>query len=61
MVTQRGMSEEDARARIAAQAERESRLAVATHVIENSGSLEDLRRRVIEVVAELRGTVPGCD
>jgi dephospho-CoA kinase len=61
MVTQRGMSEADARARIAAQADRDARLAVATHVIENTGSLEDLRCRVIEVVAELRGTVPGCD
>jgi dephospho-CoA kinase len=61
MVAQRGMSEADARARIAAQADRATRLAVATHVIENTGSIEDLRRRVIEVVAELRGTVPGCD
>lgn len=61
MVTQRGMSEEDARARIAAQADRETRLAVATHVIENTGNFDDLRRRVIEVVAQLRGTVPGCD
>jgi dephospho-CoA kinase len=61
MVAQRGMSEADAQARIAAQADRATRLAVATHVIENTGSIEDLRRRVIEVVAELRGTVPGCD
>ena len=51
----RGMSEADARARIAAQATREQRLAVATHVIDNSGSTDDLRRRVDEVWAALVG------
>jgi dephospho-CoA kinase len=49
MVRIRGMSEEDARARIAAQASREERLAIATYVVDNTGSLEDLRRRVEEV------------
>ena len=34
------------RSRIAAQATREDRLAVATYVIDNTGTLEDLRRRV---------------
>jgi dephospho-CoA kinase len=42
----RGMTEADARARIAAQATREQRLAVADHVIDNSGGLEDLERQV---------------
>jgi dephospho-CoA kinase len=42
----RGMSEDDARARIAAQASREDRRAVATHVIDNSGSLDDLKAQV---------------
>jgi dephospho-CoA kinase len=51
----RGMSEEDARARVAAQATREERLAVATHVIDNTGSLDDLRARVEAVYAELVG------
>jgi dephospho-CoA kinase len=55
MVRDRGMSEADARARIAAQATREQRLAAATHVIENTGTLEDLRHRVTEVFRELRG------
>ncbi|QZY27888.1 dephospho-CoA kinase [Nocardioides coralli] len=55
MVEARGSSEQDADARIAAQASREERLAVATHVIDNSGSLEELRARVAEVYAELRG------
>lgn len=49
MVTLRGMTEQDARARIAAQASREQRVAAATYVIDNSGSLEDLRARVAEI------------
>ena len=55
MVELRGMSEEEARARVAAQATREQRLAIATHVIDNTGTLEDLRERVTEVFAELVG------
>lgn len=54
MVRDRGMSEEDARARIAAQATREQRRAVATYVIDNTGTREDLRHQVTEVFAELR-------
>lgn len=50
----RGWAEDVAHARIAAQAEREHRLAIATHVIENTGSLEDLRARVAEVYDDLR-------
>lgn len=55
MIRDRGVSEADARARIAAQASREHRRAVATYVIENTGTREDLRRRVTEVFDELRG------
>jgi dephospho-CoA kinase len=54
LVNDRGWTEEDARARIAAQATREQRIAAATHVIENTGTIEDLRRRVAEVFDELR-------
>ena len=50
----RGMPEEQARARMAAQAARERRLAVADIVIDNSGSLDDLDQRVAEVWADLR-------
>jgi dephospho-CoA kinase len=50
----RGMREEDARARLAAQATSEQRSAAADYVIRNDGSLEDLRHRVDEVVAALR-------
>lgn len=50
---QRGLSEEDARARIAAQAPLADKLAVATHVIDNDGSLEHLHREVDRVWAAL--------
>lgn len=55
MIDDRGMTPDDARARIAAQATREQRLAIATHVIDNSGTLEELRARVEQVWAELTG------
>ena len=48
-VRDRGWAEDEARSRIAAQASREERLAAATYVIDNSGTLEDLRQRVAEV------------
>jgi len=53
MVSQRGMSRADAEARIAAQATREERLAVATYVVDNTGTREDLRDRVTEVFEKL--------
>ena len=49
----RGMHAADARRRIAAQASREERLAAADVVIDNSGSLDDLRRQVDAVWARL--------
>lgn len=55
MVRDRGWTREDAESRIAAQASRKDRLAIATHVIDNTGSLDDLRRRVEEAYAELAG------
>jgi dephospho-CoA kinase len=53
LVSQRGMTPEQARTRMAAQASREQRLAVADLVIDNSGSLADLDRRVAAVWADL--------
>jgi dephospho-CoA kinase len=53
LVAQRGMSESDARARIAKQSSRDDRLAIATHVIDNSGSFDELEQRVDEVWREL--------
>lgn len=52
----RGMTESDARARIAAQAGREERLAAATYVIDNTGTLDDLRKRVREIYDALAGS-----
>ena len=48
------MTREEAESRVAAQATREQRRAIATYVIDNTGTLDDLRQRVTEVVAELR-------
>ncbi len=45
-LVERGLSEQDARARIAAQAPREQRLAIADIVIDNSGTLDHLREQV---------------
>jgi dephospho-CoA kinase len=54
MTDLRGLSREEAEARIAAQATREQRLAAATHVIDNTGTLDALRARVAKVYDELR-------
>jgi dephospho-CoA kinase len=53
LVARRGMLPGQARQRMAAQATRKERLAVADIVIDNSGQLADLERRVDEVWAEL--------
>ena len=50
----RGMTAQDASARMANQATREQRLAIADIVIDNSGSLADLDKRVSDVWADLR-------
>jgi dephospho-CoA kinase len=49
LVTFRSMNEADARARIEKQASREKRLEIADQVIDNSGDMESLARRVDEV------------
>jgi dephospho-CoA kinase len=54
LVEGRGMAEDDVRARIKAQATRQQRLAVADHVVDNTGTREDLRPQVAEVLAALR-------
>lgn len=46
LVAHRGFNEADARARVARQASREERVARADVVIDNSGTLEDLRPQV---------------
>lgn len=54
LVEARGMDEDDARARIRAQADDEARRAVATHVIDNDGELAHLHEQVDAVHASLR-------
>ena len=54
LVSQRGMTPDQAGARMNAQASRERRLEVADIVIDNSGSLADLDRRLAAVWADLQ-------
>lgn len=53
MLRDRGWTEGDSRARVAAQASRDARRAAATYVIDNTGTHEDLRLRVAEVFGDL--------
>ena len=57
MMSDRGWTRADAEARIAAQASRERRLAIATHVIDNTGGIDELRDRVVAVFVSLRREV----
>jgi dephospho-CoA kinase len=60
LVTQRAMGEDDARARMAAQATREQRLEGADLVIDNSGTREHLEAEVARVWAALE-RLAGAD
>jgi dephospho-CoA kinase len=53
MVRDRDWTEADALARIAAQASPEERRAIATYVVENTGTLDDLRHQVETIYAQL--------
>src|SRR5262245_21223134 len=53
VVERDGVSSEEAKSRIAAQAPLADKIAAATWVIENHGDLEALRREVDQVVAEI--------
>jgi dephospho-CoA kinase len=53
MLGDRGWTREDAESRMRAQASREDRLALATYVVENTGTHEDLRTKVAEVFADV--------
>lgn len=53
LVELRGMTEADARARIGAQADRETRLASATRVLDNSGTVDQLAEQVAALAGEL--------
>jgi dephospho-CoA kinase len=54
LVRDRGMTPGQAEARMRAQASREERLAIATIVVDNSGSLAELDREIGDLWAELR-------
>ena len=54
LVTTRGMTSEQVTARVAAQAGRDERLAAATQVVVNDGTLEDLRDAVDKLWARLQ-------
>ena len=54
LARERGMTAEQAKARMRAQASRTERLAIATIVVDNSGSLAELDREVGDLWAELR-------
>lgn len=60
LTVQRGMTREQAEARMAAQASREQRLAIADVVIDNSGSLAELDRQVGELWSVLRRRASGA-
>jgi len=53
LIQLRGMAPDDARARIAAQAPLADKLAVATHVLWNDGTLEELLAATDDVAADL--------
>lgn len=55
LVSSRGMDADDVQARIANQATREQRLAIATHVIDNAGDLTSLEAQVDAIWADLVG------
>ena len=55
MLRDRGWTREDAESRIRSQATPEQRREIATHLIVNTGTREELRARVEQVYAELSG------
>ena len=54
-VARGGLTEDEARARVAAQAPLADKLAVADHVIDNGGSLDETKRQMLRVWDALRG------
>ena len=58
LTQQRGLSEEEARARIAAQPPIEAKLPLATAVIHNDGSLDSLRQQVTDAWRAFVASLP---
>lgn len=61
LMRDRGMSEDEAQARLAAQPPLEPKLAMATEVIDNNGTLEDLQRQVTAAWARFQASLPPHD
>jgi dephospho-CoA kinase len=59
LVRLRGMTEDEARARVASQAPLDAKLAVATHVLRNDGPLEELEPQVERVWSSLLDEARG--
>jgi dephospho-CoA kinase len=59
-LTDRGLDEADARARMRAQTDDDRRRAVATHVIDNDGELADLEAAVAEVADRIQEAARGA-
>lgn len=53
MIRDRSWTKAEAKARIAAQASADDRRAIATYLVENTGTVEDLRQQVEKIYAEL--------
>ena len=60
LIETRGMTAEHARERMAAQAGRDQRLAIADIVVDNSGTLADLDQQVAEVWSVLHDLLAGA-
>lgn len=59
LVHERDMDPDEVRARMAAQASDEERIAAATHSLDNSGDLDDLERQVDDLYDELASAAAG--
>lgn len=59
LVHQRGVSEEDARARMSRQASREERLARADRVVDNTGNRDDLEAQIDDLWAWMTSLAPA--
>lgn len=58
LIQTRGLTEEEARVRLAAQPPIDAKLPLATAVIHNDGSLDDLRRQVTEAWVKFKASLP---
>jgi dephospho-CoA kinase len=61
MMRDRGMGEDEAKVRLAAQPPLEPRLAMATEIIDNNGTVEDLQRQVTAAWQRFQASLPPHD